>query len=332
MKTIKTLIYITFITLLTSACSFSPNSFYGAHGKNMTFDPDKVERSDAFKLMFIDMMPKSERGYLIRDITNTLEKNARYNDLRQEDGQNGMAIAALGGNPLDGGVGTGISLALGAVSYISNANSAKELTFGMYLKSDNPYSDSELEDLKIDIRKRAVDALVNSASNHGYSAKCLYNCGEVFQTFELTRMSQEEDETVFMPKKLIGHVMLVHIQKVASDSIAAKVFGEDTRYYANLAIEINDPYNFNDDGSVKYYESKKGFKGYQESYHFGLSSENIIGTPIGRKLYRDIGKALPNWIIGIEVISQEFGLYQGEVYSLENLSRFNEFHGKLITN
>jgi len=333
MNNIKTIILITFVALINSACSFSPSSIYGAHGENIEFNPDVIEKSDTFKLSFMPLLPKNEQGYLKQSILNNLEKNARYNDLTQTRGQNGLAIAALGGNPLDGGVGGAASLALNLAARISNANSGEDFTYGIYLSKEVIGSDTaDVDEIQRIVRKKASEALVQSAKENGYTVQCLYHCDKTWQTFELTKISEDVNPNEFSPKKLIGYIKFWSLTAIVDDSFIERLHGDKYSHFGALNIIILNVYNEHDDGRVKYWEGQlKGAKD-QTTYFYNHGAKNIIGTPLGRGIYRSLGKLLPNWYSAENLLNKTYGVYQGEIYSLEDLSKFNEFHGKLITN
>ncbi|MBA6365607.1 hypothetical protein H4J56_08655 [Colwellia sp. BRX8-4] len=285
----------------------------------------EAESSLQFRFALRHLMPQKEVLYLERTLANAEYDPERWSQSMADEGfiTSGLLSGGLD-NSSAGAVGL---IAKYAMKSYENRPTLPHTSFLVVPKSELPNAAMSVEEATDFYRQKTIDNIKETATEFGYSVKCIDNCTEMRPVFELNLLNNVTNH-IYSPSVIVVSTSLNELRK--PDDSLLSVFGDDTAFTSDYSGWVVSFYSLTlVDGDKVSYTTLNLPDGLTAK--FPKNADPIISTPIGRDIYRNFSAKMKSWYKGTST-KDGYAVYNGTVYRLANISSFSKFTGYPTSN
>jgi len=307
----------------------APNTHFGAWENNYTKNENTIDESITFKHAFSYAMPVREKRYFDKTILNADFKDDAWERIVRQEGFNAVALSGTSSD-ISGGLGLGLSV---IDSYLARQSLSEKFT-SAYLVVDGSGDAVAIKEASFQKAvKQTKDAIKHMAKEFDYDVQCVSHCEEVSSVYKLTKTKLLNDPLVYEPATLYVLMYLSDFEYVNKDTATHKLLA--TKDSPNVitakswAVRIIAP-------------PKSGYNPQELAIplyvHHGMKTitsmrkHYLDRTVLGRNMLRVIAKEIPFWVSYSNNGFKNYGIYQGQMYWIDDMTKADTLKGYPITN
>ena len=309
----------------------APNTYIGARENQYVKDKANVDESIEFKHAFSYAMPVREKGYFDKTILNADFKDDAWERIVRQEGFNAVALSGTS-SAISGGAGLVLSV---VDSYLARQSFSEEFYLS-YMTVDGSDDEVEAAAIKENAFQKAVkqtkDAINHMAKEFDYDIQCESHCDEVSSVYKLTKTKLLNDPLVYEPETFYALMYLSDFEYV----------NEDTATHKLLATKDNSKVLTAKSWGVIILEKPEEDELFEVTnplyaHHNMTTVTSMSGyfldrTVLGRNMLRVLAKEIPFWVLYSNKGFKNYGIYQGQMYWIDDMTKADTLKGYPITN